>query len=214
LSAAEEGTLAQLRDKIKTDKSKKMFGGRYIERGTVMRCDWEESSKDDDMIKDDDKTKDDNKAEGDGTLDDDKTNDASVKSSPVTAVFSSFPYLRIRKATKMASDHDKSYPEMSLLQSMYPFESTDERDSEQTTCTILEGAGRIVSVPQLWTLSFGRNLLTCAPTSLSEIRARHLQMTVPSVSWGATNYAVARYYDQTGQPFCLTISNNTSLFVS
>jgi hypothetical protein len=108
-----------------------MFGGRYIERGTVMRSDL--------------------KADGKET-----------ESGNISAVFCSFPYLRIRKTAKnMSPDPDRSYPEMSLLQSMYPFESTEERDSEQTTCIILEGMGKIVSVPQIWTLSFGQSRLGC-----------------------------------------------------
>jgi hypothetical protein len=127
----------------------------------------------------------------------------------VSAVFCSFPYLRMRKTARHASDHDKSYPEMSLLQSMYPFESTDERDSEQTKGTILEGTGRIVSVPQIWTLSFGQNLLTCAPTALGDIRSRHLQILSPKES-----LSFVRYNDKSGQPFYLRLSSDTTLFVS
>jgi hypothetical protein len=166
-----------------------MFGGRYIERGTVIRCDSKADIKADSMT--------DGKSER-------KTNPGNV-----SAVFCSFPYLRTRKPTKNAADHDKGYPEMSLLQSMYPFESTDERDSEQTTCTNLEGMGKIVSVPQLWTLSFGQNLLTCAPTSLGNIRSHHLQILSRKES-----SSFLRYTDRDGQPFCLPFTPDTTLFVS
>jgi hypothetical protein len=182
-----------------------MFGGRYIERGTVMRCDGRDTAKDPRR----ETGKFDDKGDGKDCYDGKDNVNANDKSSTLSAVFCSFPYLRIRKAAKHVSDHDKGYPEMSLLQSMYPFESTDERDSEQTTCTILESTGRIVSVPQIWTLSFGQTLLTCAPTSLSDIRSCHLQILSP-----AESLSFVRYKDEGGQPFCLRLASDTTLFVS
>jgi hypothetical protein len=205
--------LDQLHGKIKADKTKMMFGGRYIERGAVVRCEQQASSRAT-QVTGEKAAKDDNKKLDSGSSNDgndagkhaDKIND---ESGSVTAVFCSFPYLRIRKASRPASDHDCGYPEMSLLQSMYPFESSHERDSEQTACTMLEGAGGIVAVPQIWTLSFGQNLLTCAPTSLNDIRPSHLQILNPTES-----LSFVRYKDKSEQPFLYHFSSDTTLFVS
>jgi hypothetical protein len=146
--------------------------------------------------------KSDDKADG-------KNDGKSAKSDHFSAVFCSFPYVRIRKTSRHQCHDDRSYPEMSLLQSMYPFESTDERDSEQTTCMIPDNMGKIVTVPQIWTLSFGQNLLTCSPSRLSEVRSRHLQILGPKES-----ASFLRYRDRDGQLFYLPISTDTTLFVS
>ncbi|KAF2499957.1 hypothetical protein BU16DRAFT_232275 [Lophium mytilinum] len=137
--------------------------------------------------------------------------------SQYPAAFVSFPYFNI-EIQKLRKAHQNAnscslYPTMTLLQSVYPRESTRERDSEQVLskhgdCD-LEG---IVHVPQIWALALGETtLITCGPVPLAELlgdQITRVETDEPALHQKQT----IRYTDDRNRAFLFQVDENPTLF--
>ncbi|KAG9197511.1 hypothetical protein G6514_001505 [Epicoccum nigrum] len=98
--------------------------------------------------------------------------DENCVPDPSSVIFSCVPYFDLQTSSmkKLTAGQALRAPSRSLMQSYYPFEPVDERDSEQAYRKFdNEKRGALVYVPNLWVMNIGSDIVaTCSHQSLHE----------------------------------------------
>lgn len=90
----------------------------------------------------------------------DGTTSKSPDETDLSATFLCFPYLTLRHKSKKLNSASRGYPIRTILQTLYPYESTIGQDVSPTFCKDLPRASRaILYVAQLWVVIIGSSEL-------------------------------------------------------
>jgi hypothetical protein len=86
----------------------------------------------------------------------DGTTPSDDETSQLSATFVCFPCLSLGKRPPMFQATKHEYPTRSLLQTLYPYESTLNRELAPGFCTdIPRLSGHVLYVPQCWAVTIG-----------------------------------------------------------
>ena len=78
----------------------------------------------------------------------------------LSAIFVCFPYLALGTPRNHLQHSSSEYPTRSILQILYPYESTSIREAPPSFCKDASHASdRVMHVPQLWTVIIGSSEL-------------------------------------------------------
>ncbi|KAF3036897.1 hypothetical protein E8E12_002171 [Didymella heteroderae] len=93
------------------------------------------------------------------------------KGQHLTASFVCFPFLNMQGRNTETRHNQEGFPNRSVLQTLYPYDSTSERDMPPIFSRIAPGAAdKVMLVPQVWCVSIGHKyLVTYTQLSLEEI---------------------------------------------
>jgi hypothetical protein len=77
----------------------------------------------------------------------------------LSATFLCLPYLSLDPSAKYLHHNSSEYPTRSMLQVVYPYESTFIRESPPSFCKSASSySDRVMYVPQLWTVIIGSSM--------------------------------------------------------
>jgi hypothetical protein len=98
--------------------------------------------------------------------------DENCVPDPSSVIFSCVPYFDLQNSSTKKSTAGQTLraPSRSLMQSYYPYEPVEERDSEQAYRKFdNEKRGALIHVPNLWMINIGSDIVaTCSHQSLHE----------------------------------------------
>lgn len=85
------------------------------------------------------------------------------KGQNLTASFVCFPYLTLQSRVIEPRHNGEGFPSRSVLQTLYPYDSTSKRDMPPSFSRIAPSAAdKVMLVPQVWCVSIGHSELCSA----------------------------------------------------